>query len=126
MCRFIEGATRVLVLLAAAGSAWAHHPPKLERCQAVTLEGELRSIEWSNPHVQLVVAAEDGTSHTFSWLNLQQLRLAGIERDSLRVGDRLSVTGTRQARSTARSVLLQEIRRVADGWAWSQPPQGCT
>jgi hypothetical protein len=107
-----------------SGAVFAHHPPRFERCQRFTVEGQVTRVEWTNPHVALSIAGNDGMSYVVSWLNVRQLRLAGIERDELHVGDRVSIAATRQPEKPAPS-LLQEIRRAADNWHWIRDPQGC-
>lgn len=107
-------------------SADAHHPPLMDRCTALTFTGEVERIEWRNPHVELVVRADDGESHLMSWLNPQQLGLAGVERNTIQVGERVTVTvGTREDAVVPRPELLAAITKLSDGWEWSQTPQGC-
>jgi hypothetical protein len=111
-------------LLGIAGSAAAHHPPRFERCKVLTVTGQIESVNWANPHVELTVKAESGTSYRVVWLSLQQLGRAGIQRDTLQVGDEVVITaGTRDGASAP--ILLSEIHRPSDGWTWSQPPEGC-
>ena len=116
----------LVVGLWAAASAHAHHPPLMDRCSALTFTGEVERIEWRNPHVELVVQADDGESHFISWLNPQQLSRAGVDRDTIRAGERVTVTvGTREDSVVPRPKLLAAITRLSDGWEWSQTPQGC-
>jgi hypothetical protein len=115
-----------LALLGIAGTAAAHHPPRFERCQSITFTGQIERIEWANPHVRLFIRSDDGMSHEMAWLNLQRLRLIGIQRDTLRTGDQVVVTGgIRTQDAAALPILLSTIRRPSDGWEWSQPVQGC-
>ena len=112
--------------LSAVDTANAHHPPLMDRCTALTFNGEVERIEWRNPHVELLIQADDGESHFISWLNPQQLSWAGIERDTIRAGDRVVVTvGTRDDSVVPRPELLAAITKSSDGWEWSQTPQGC-
>lgn len=111
--------------LGMTGAATAHHPPQMERCYSYTFTGQIEQVEWRNPHVEIVIQADSGESHRVVWLNIQQLILAEIERDTLRAGDQVTVTvGTRDD-VVRRPMLLAAITRTADGWAWSQVPQGC-
>ena len=104
----------------------AHHPPQMDRCAALTFTGEVERIAWRNPHVELVVQADDGESHLMSWLNPQQLGMAGVDRDTIRAGERVTVTvGTLEEAVVPRPKLLAAITRLSDGWEWSQTPQGC-
>jgi Family of unknown function (DUF6152) len=54
-------------VLGVASSAVAHHPPRFERCKSLTVMGELASVTWSNPHVELSLKAEDGTAYRVVW-----------------------------------------------------------
>jgi Family of unknown function (DUF6152) len=125
LMRRMAGAVSVLALavLGFAGPSAAHHPPRFERCESLAFDGQVTRIDWVNPHVTVAITDHDGVVRELSWLNVRQLGLAGIERTTLRVGDRVSVTATHQAESTARAVL-QEIRRSSDDWHWSRE-QGC-
>jgi hypothetical protein len=90
----------------------------------LTVTGELASVTWTNPHVELSITAEDGTAYRVVWLSLQELSRAGIQRDTLHVGDDLILkAGTRDGARAP--ILLSEIHRPSDGWTWSQPAQGC-
>jgi hypothetical protein len=104
----------------------AHHPPRMERCASVTFAGQIEEIVWRLPHVELVIRTEEGMSRRVSWLAINQLSLADIDRDTLSVGDKVTVTaGIRLDDVTDRPLLLSYIHRYSDGWGWSQVPQGC-
>jgi len=97
----------------------------MERCYSLTFTGHVEQIEWRNPHVELFIRTDSGESRRVIWLNTHQLHLAGIERDTLRTGEQVTVTvGTRDDVVT-RPMLLAAISRTSDGWEWSQVPQGC-
>jgi hypothetical protein len=114
------------VLLGLASASVAHHPPRFERCQRFTFTGQLERIEWTNPHVMLSLRTDDGVSRQAGWLNVQRLRRSGIDVDTLRIGDRLVIQGgIRKKDADKEPVLLSSIRRLSDGWEWSQPLQGC-
>jgi len=123
---FIGCSIVTLALLGVAGSAAAHHPPRFDRCKLYTVEGEVQSVDWTNPHVKVSIKSGDGMMYELVWLNLQQLSLAGIQKDALKVGDRVVIKGSKQSEDAAHvSMLLTEIRKPADGLDWSHPPQGC-
>jgi len=112
--------------LGIAGSAAAHHPPQMDRCASFSFTGQIERIEWRAPHVELLIRTAEGVTHQVSWLAINQLGLAGIERDTLRIDDQVVVTaGIRLDDTTARPLLLSYIHRDSDGWGWSQKPQGC-
>ena len=126
MKRLVAGYAVVgAALLGFATMAAAHHPPRFERCRSFTLEGSIERVEWANPHVLLSIKADDGTTYSVMWLNVQQLSLEGLEPNTLKAGDRVVFSASRQSRGRDGDVLLRDIRRPADGWGWSQDPQGC-
>jgi len=123
---FLGSSISVLALLSLAGSAGAHHPPRFDRCKLYTIEGAVQRVDWGNPHVKLSIKAEDGTTYDLVWRSIQQLTLAGVQKDAVRVGDRLVVTGSKQSEGGDHvSLLLSELHKGSDGVQWSQPPQGC-
>jgi hypothetical protein len=114
-----------LTLAGFAGHAAAHHPPQFERCQLVTIGGHVERVDWHNPHVEITVTTSDGTRYDFIWLSPHRLSVGGIEKDTLKIGDRVVVMGTMQRDDTPVTMLLSDVRRPSDGWQWSQLPQGC-
>jgi Family of unknown function (DUF6152) len=116
----------LLPLLGIAGMAKAHHPPRFERCQLVSIEGAIERIDWDNPHVRLILKSDQGESYELGWLSPRALRRADIDIDLLHIGDRVVVeTGFRPQDAEKQPLLLSGIRRTSDGWTWSQEPQGC-
>ena len=111
--------------LAITSAATAHHPPRMERCKSFTFSGEIERVEWRNPHVELIIRADDGVSHRITWLNMYQLGRDGIGADTLRMGDRVVVTAGTREDVVEQPMLLSDIHRASDGWEWSQIPQGC-
>jgi hypothetical protein len=98
----------------------------MERCASVSFAGNIEKIEWRPPHVQLVIQTDEGMSRRVSWLAINQLSLADIDRDTLHVGDHVDITaGIRLDDVVERPLLLSYIHRDSDGWGWSQVPQGC-
>jgi hypothetical protein len=99
----------------------------MENCRSLTFTGQVQQIEWHNPHVELIIRTDGGESRRATWLNIQGLQRAGINRDTLRAGDQVTVTvGTRDNADVVNTpMLLAAISRTSDGWEWSQVPQGC-
>jgi len=123
---FFGSSISALALLGLASVADAHHPPHLDRCKLYTIEGNVQRVDWSNPHVKLSIKADDGTTYELIWRSIQQLSLAGVQREAVRVGDHVVATGSKQSDDAAHvSILLSEIHKANDGLQWSQPPQGC-
>jgi hypothetical protein len=124
--RFSGSSISALALLSLAGSAGAHHPPRFERCKLYTIEGDVQRVDWANPHVKLSIKTGEGASYDLIWRSVQQLTLAGMKKDSVKVGDHVVATGTKQSEDADRvSLLLSEIHKAGGGLQWSQTPQGC-
>ena len=143
--------TRNLVILAAtaicmgatASSAFAHHshPIFYDACKPVTIEGRIDTIEFKDPHTQIVVRLDDGTAYTVDWAGLRGLTTSGDigpARNALVPGSRVVVSG-HSIRSgdeirahfpeitkdpNPRTIDLIEIRRVGDSYSYARrPPQ---
>ena len=107
-------------------SAAAHHPDKIERCQSLTLSGQIQRIEWRRPHVLLFVQTDDGETDELTWIAINQLEILGITAQTLHIGDHVTISaGMRPNEAVERPLLLYSIVRDSDGWGWSQAPQGC-
>ena len=123
MSRVIFG---LLALTSTLSVATAHHPPNMERCESFAFSGQIERIDWRMPHVELLIQTPTGDSHRVSWLSINQLGLADIDRDTLQVGDEITVVaGIRRDEVVEHPMLLSYIHRNSDGWGWSQLPQGC-
>lgn len=93
------GAARFGMVLAGlfAMSAWAHHSFSVFDMETeITLEGELVEFEWTNPHTWawINVTNEDGTvtKWGFEGMSPNYLGRRGWTRDTLKPGDRITVT----------------------------------
>ena len=123
---FFGSSVSALALLCLASSASAHHPPRFDRCKLYSVQGDVQRVDWGNPHVKLSIKTAAGATYELIWRSIQQLTLAGVQKDAVRVGDHLMITGTKQSEDGDRvSLLLSELHKVGGGLQWSQPPQGC-
>jgi hypothetical protein len=118
--------------VAAASSllpAQAHHSYGMfDQCTATTLEGEVNSIEWVNPHIVLYLRTRDVDNYRIEWYSLLQLQRERIATETLKAGDRVTITGHAMRDPNLKVLsLLSEIRGPA-GWAWArtrEPPASC-
>lgn len=103
-------------------SAAAHHSYAMfDRCNPMTIAGEIDSVSWSNPHIVIVVTTDDSEQYRVEWFDLRRSRVAGIRPDMLSPGDRVSITGAPSTEPGRRAMtLLSEIRRESDSWRWSR------
>lgn len=99
-CTCTDAIQRVLVatiVLSLADRAWAHHSYSMfDRTRRETLQGTVRVLEWTNPHVWVWVDAQDetgkGTTYGFESSAPGELaRFFGWTKNSLKPGDRITV-----------------------------------
>jgi Family of unknown function (DUF6152) len=92
-----------LILLASAAPVltplWAHHSFRAEfdSKKLMQFTGIVTKVEWTNPHAHFYVDMKDSTGKVTNW-NFElgtplQLRRQGWKRDSLKVGDQITVEG---------------------------------
>src|SRR5215467_7697296 len=80
--------------------AWAHHElsAEFDDKKPVTLKGVVTRYEWNNPHVYFFVDVESNGA-VVNWaletLSPDELRKDGWTRDSLKVGDSVTVDANR-------------------------------
>jgi hypothetical protein len=65
----------------------------------ITFTGVITKIDWSNPHIYFYIDAKDNGGNTVNWVvqiaGPQSLFRRGWTRNTLRVHDRITVTGYR-------------------------------
>lgn len=95
--RFIRTAFRLLVsLLSVQTGVLAHHALQTQfyMNRTITVTGEVKKIDWSNPHVRLYLEVK-GESKTTTWelymASPNQEMMNGWKIDTYRPGDHLSV-----------------------------------
>jgi hypothetical protein len=110
--------------LLTATAAFAHHSFARDYAEdkQVSLEGDIVSFEYRNPHawVYFMAGDERGVMRRFGaeWANPRRLEQQGIGADDLRPGDHVIVTGSPNRSASNYTVHLKSIRRTSDGWSW--------
>jgi hypothetical protein len=113
-----------LAILAATIPAYAHHSFAAHYFeeQSITVQGVLVEFEYKSPHawVHLDVKDEAGQTQRVSaeWANPNRLGQQRITKDTLRVGDLLTIVGSPGRNASERKMHLKRIERPADGWNW--------
>jgi hypothetical protein len=117
--RTVARVVGILLALAAAGPAAAHHSfaTQYDADQPVTLTGVVTKVEWMNPHARFYVDVKDASGNVTNW-NLELaspnvLTRNGWSRNSLKEGDEVTVEGSR-ARSGAHMANARTVK-LADG-----------
>ena len=90
--------------------------------QSISIEGEVQEFQYRSPHAILLFAARtpEGQMQTYTaeWGNPRRLGSQGINKDTLKPGDFVVVTGSPGRAASEYKVHLKGIRRPADGWSW--------
>jgi hypothetical protein len=111
-----------LALALWAGPTLAHHSfdAEYDRSKTVVMKGTVTKVEWMNPHARFYVDVKDQRGRVTNW-NMELgspngLRRAGWNRNSLKIGDEVTVTaslardGSKMA--NARDIVLADGRKV--------------
>lgn len=84
----------------AAVPIWAHHEMSAEfdDKKPVTLRGTVSKVEWNNPHVYFDLDVREASGAITTWAlemaSPSELKAVGWTRDSLKVGDAVTVEGS--------------------------------
>lgn len=102
----------LLVLMFSAGSASAHHAfaADYEAGNEGTIQGTVTEVVYKNPHARyyLEVAAADGSTELWDLetMNLMMLGRMGWKKDTIEVGDEITVTGILGRDNTKRMSIV--------------------
>ena len=111
-------------MLALTIPALAHHSFAVHYFeeQSITVQGEIVEFEYKSPHAWVHVMAKDsdGRLQRFSaeWSNPNRLRQINIDKDTLKPGDYVIISGSPGRNSSERAIHLKGIERPSDGWKW--------
>ena len=128
-------AAAVALLLSAP--VFAHHSFEAEydSNKPINITGSVTKVEWMNPHAHFYVDVKDKKGVVMNW-NFElgspnALKRQGWLRDSLKVGDRVTVEGSQakdgSRRAAACRVTLADGRKVS-GWVafdWDPGREPC-
>ena len=116
MMRSISVLLLLPAMVAVAVSAYAHHSfaAEFDANKPVTLTGTVTKVEWANPHVWFYLDVKDESGKTNNWGfemgSPNGLMRSGWSRNSMKLGDSVTVEGSRAKDGTnhvnARSVVL--------------------
>lgn len=121
------------LLLLATAPIFAHHSVSAEFDvnRQITCTGVITKVEWSNPHIYFYVDVKDPSQKVTNWAfegaGPNTLARLGWLRDSLRIGDRVTVVAYPArdgvAVASAREVRLSNGRKVLAGMPPDQRPR---
>ena len=118
----MESRFLTLMLVAAFMSgvaAYAHHSfaGTYVEDQIVTLEGTVAEFSIRNPHafISIEVTGKDGRTTRWGgeWAGVTQLSQGGVNRFTLRIGDKIIIDGAPARDSSDHKVLVRKVVRPA-------------
>jgi hypothetical protein len=126
---------RTILSLAAASvvlagsAAYAHHSyaATYDVTHEIKLEGKIVQFVYRNPHsfVHVTTSDEKGESQRWAveWSGTTQLNNAGVNKESLKVGDLVVITARPSRVAGEFRALMLTLKRPSDGFTWGNPGQ---
>lgn len=124
----IKQALVAIMLLAGAGGATpalAHHsfPATYHVDQTQTISGTVVAFLFRNPHsfVQIMAPDKSGKMQRWAveWSAGAALSGQGVTAATLKVGDKVTITGNPARNAADHRLRMNKIQRPKDGWSWS-------
>jgi hypothetical protein len=117
-CVLLTGA-----VLFSTRSAWAHHSfASTYTKETITIQGTVVEFLFRNPHsaVLLEASGPKGKNITWAaeWSTAGQLSRQGIESDTIRPGDLVTISGNPSRNTADHRLRVSGITRTSDGWNW--------
>jgi len=108
----------VTVLPPLSGVLLAHHSRAHYGNEESTTKGVVLEYKWRNPHVFVVWAVKDQSGKTTQWIgemaSLTSMIADGMTKDSLKMGDEVTVVAFPSKNSGSTEALIKKITK-ADG-----------
>ena len=128
MAKWARLGGRALLIVAAlfySAHAWAHHSfASTFLDTTVTIEGRVVEFLFRYPHTVVLVETLGEKREPITWVGelgtAGQLSRLGIEKDTLKPGDHVIVTGNPSRNSADHRLRIMDIKRPSDGWAWGR------
>ena len=114
-------------LLLVTAPAFAHHSIAGDYIldQTASVEGEVVKFDFRNPHSWVEFTGKDpktGETVTWNaeWNGAARLGKDGVTAASLKVGDRVIISGQPGRKPEEHRIHVLTITRPADGWKWDR------
>ena len=114
----------IAALLAATASAHHSFGATYEVSKQIKLEGKIVQFVYRNPHSFVHIEAPDTEGATQRWAvewgGTAQLTTAGVTRESLKVGDKVTIVARPSRVPGEYRVLMVNLNRPSDGFQWGR------
>jgi len=126
MRRPVASALLATAVALATATTSAHHSfgATYEVSKSITLDGAIVQFVYRNPHSFVHVEAPDASGATQRWAvewgGTSQLERSGVKRESLKVGDKVVISGRPSRVPGEYRVLMVTLTRPADGFTWGR------
>jgi hypothetical protein len=120
-----RGVPLALAAMLAGVPVQAHHSIAgvYDSSSPIKLQAVVVDFQFVNPHPFIIVETADAAGRTQQWRlemdNRFELASAGMNADTLKKGDRISVSGG-PARDKSRALYVRRLDRAADGFWYEQ------
>jgi len=104
--------------------SYAHHSFAATYLEdkTVKIEGTIVQFLYRNPHSFVHVEAPDEKGEmqkwAIEWAAAGQLGIAGVDREALKPGDHVIITGNPGRNPEDHRLRMVNITRTSDGWRW--------
>jgi Family of unknown function (DUF6152) len=126
---------RTILSIAAASvvltgsAAYAHHSyaATYDVTREIKLQGKIVQFVYRNPHSFVHVTTNDDKGEpqrwAVEWSGTTQLNNAGVNKESLKVGDVVVITARPSRVAGEFRALMLTLKRPSDGFTWGSPGQ---
>ncbi len=107
-------------------TVFAHHSfgATYDTSKQIKIEGKLVQFVYRNPHSFVHVEAPDADGKiqrwAVEWGGTSQLAAAGLQRDSLKIGDKVVIVGRPSRVPGEFRMLMVNLTRPSDGFTWGR------
>ncbi len=120
--RLVQAAVMVGMVAASSGRGLAHHSAAMfDEKKTITVEGEVKEFQFTNPHSWLLVDVKDKDGKVTTWgfeaEGPSTLARAGIRPSDFKAGTRLKITGNPMKDGRPAAIWVSAVR--ADGKAFN-------
>ena len=120
--RLVHAAVMLGIVAAGSGRALAHHSAAMfDEKKTITVEGEVKEFQFTNPHSWLLVDVKDKDGKVTTWgfeaEGPSTLARAGIRPSDFKAGTRLKITGNPMKDGRPAAIWVSAVR--ADGKAFN-------